>query len=146
MTAITIVPADVRIVLAPPGSTMSLPVSEPITAGEYVRHDSTTGYARLGNASSLSECRQNSYLAANVAGDGTIQAAQRGAILELGDALDALDIDDKVYVADADGGLADTPGTVEYVAGIVIPGFMAGSPHNLLRLTLGDPIIDTGVC
>lgn len=106
---------------------LTAPVAEVGTQGMYFRLNTTTGKLEKGNGTSAGEL-------GNIGGallddvtpismTGTIVLADSNAIIDLGDALDALAFDAPVFIGDTDGTLSDTAGTVSRKYGDVIPGF-----------------------
>lgn len=109
------------------------PAAEAIDAGEYVRIDTTTGKAALGNGSSAGEARLGG-IAINSAVAGQAVTVVRYGVIDVGDALDALTYDDDVYLSDTDGKLADAEGTVGVYVGTVVPGWGNTTADKLLRV------------
>lgn len=120
---------------------MTCPAGEAITAGQYVRLDTTTGKFTKGNGSSAGEARLGGIALNSAAAGETVTAVLYG-IVDLGDALAALTYDDDVYLSDTDGTLADAAGTVGVYVGTVVPGFGVTTPDKLLRVkpTLVDVV------
>lgn len=112
------------------------PASEAITAGMYVRLDTTTGKITPGNGTTAPESRNGGIAVdgANAAGI-TVTAVRKG-IVDLGAALDALAFDADVFLSDTDATLATTAGTVSKVVGTVVPGWGATTADKLLRVNL----------
>lgn len=111
---------------------------EAFALGEVVRLDTSTGYVTPANGTTAAEARAIGIALqeATVAGD-TITVLVQG-IVDLADALDALDYDDPVYVSDTDGALggADTDATVDVIVGRVVPAFGHTTADKLLRVAL----------
>lgn len=116
------------------------PVGEAGTAGMYYRLNTTTAKLEKGNATTTGEL-------GNVAGllldteptvnlTGSIVKLDSHAIVDLGDALDALAFNAPVYVSDTDATIADSAGTVSRIIGRVVPGFghSGTTPDKLLEL------------
>lgn len=110
---------------------LTAPVLEVGTQGQYFRLATATGKLEKGNATTAGEL-------GNVAGvlvddvtpigmTGTIVLADSNALIDLGDALDALAFDAPVFISDTDATLADSAGTVSRKFGDVVPGFGNGS-------------------
>lgn len=119
---------------------LTAPVAEAGTSGQYYRLNTTTGKLEKGNATSAAEL-------GNIAGPlvdavptvglpGTIVLADSNALVDLGDALDALAFDAPVFVSDTDATLADSAGTVSRKMGDVVPAFgnSSGTADKLLML------------
>lgn len=117
---------------------ITAPAAEAIDAGEVVRYDTATGRLALGNGTTAAEARVVGVAinSASQAGD-TITAITQG-IVDLGDALDALDYDAPVYASDTDGTLGGAAGdaTVDVIVGRVIPGWGHTTADKLLRVAL----------
>lgn len=119
MATITITASDVS--FSESGSENSerhtRPAAEVITAGQYVREDST-GQWVLGNASSAAEVgtgKKGIALASAIVGE-TLTVLSRG-ILDLGDVFGSQDVADPIYLDDTDGTLGDAAGTVSTIVG-----------------------------
>jgi hypothetical protein len=110
------------------------PTTEVITAGMYVRYNTTSGKIEKGNASSASEGRMGgiAIFGASVAGI-TITAVRRG-IIDVGDALGDLAFDADVYLSNTDGTLATSQGTGAYIIGTVVPAWNSSTADKLLRV------------
>lgn len=110
------------------------PTAEVITAGQFVRHNVTTGFLELGNGLDAAEARRGGIAidSAAVAGQ-TITVVTKG-IVDLGNALGSLTYDDDVYLSNTDGVLGDAAGSVSYVVGVVVPGFASSTPDKLLAV------------
>lgn len=111
------------------------PAGEAITAGQYVRYNTTTGQIELGNGSSVGEARRGG-LALKSAAIGERLSVMRKGIVDLGDALGGLTYDDDVYLSDTDGVLADAQGTVALIVGTVIPIWGHTTADKALRVDL----------
>lgn len=134
MATLTITAADVHCVrINGPNDLFSGPAGEAITAGQYVRRNTTTGHIELGNGTDAAESRDGG-IALNSAAVGVTVDVQRGGIIDLGDALGDLTYDDDVFLSDTDGVLADTAGTVSKIVGTVVPAFGSTTPDKLLQL------------
>ena len=116
------------------------PLGEAGTQGQYFRLNTTTGKLEKGNATTAAEL-------GNVAGlllddeptvnlEATIVLADSNAIVDIGNALDALAFDANVFVSDTDATIADTAGTVSRKLGDVLPAFgqSTTTPDKLLML------------
>jgi hypothetical protein len=117
------------------------PVGEAGTAGQYFRLNTTTAKLEKGNGTTTGELGnvagllQNDESLVNV--EGSIILLDSNAIVDLGDALDALAFNAAVYVSDTDATLADSAGTVSRVVGRVVAGhanIIGGTPDKLLML------------
>lgn len=109
------------------------PAGEAITAGLYVRRNTTTGQIELGNGTTAGEARDGG-IALISASIGETVSVQRGGLIDLGDVLGSLAYDADVFLSDTDGRLADAAGTVSKVVGTVEPAFGSTTPDKLLRL------------
>lgn len=110
------------------------PAAEIITAGQFVRFNTTNGKFELGNGTTAGESRRGgiAITGAPVAGQ-TITVVTKG-IIDLGNALGSLTYDDDVFLDNTDGVLGDTAGSVSYVVGVVVPGFASLTPDKLLQV------------
>lgn len=115
---------------------ITAPAAEAITAGQYVRLDTTTGQLTPGNGTSAGEARRGGIAVetANAAGV-TITAVRKG-LVDIGDAMSAMAYDADVFLSDTDGTLATTAGTTSLVVGTVVPAFGATTADKLLRVDL----------
>lgn len=114
------------------------PAGEAIAAGEYTRHNTTSGKAELGNASSAGEVGVLGGLATGTGASAgqTVHVVVEG-VLDVGDALDSLTFDDLVYLSNTNATLADAAGTVSTVLGTVVPGWAYGSTADKLLYFTG---------
>lgn len=136
MADLTIKPADVapvRVVQQFTG-----PADEAIDAGEMVRLNTSTGQFTLANASSATEGRVigMSMTTTTLAGQ-TITVVSKG-LVDVGDAVTALDYDLALELSDTDGKIDDGAGTPTgtYVIGRVFPGWGATTADKLILLDL----------
>jgi hypothetical protein len=135
MTDLVIVADDVHLVRATESEIFTGAVGEAGTAGMYYRLNTTTGKLEKGNASSTTELGEFGGILIDDARLGQAATiALDGAIVDLGDALDALDYGDAVYVDTTDATLADTPGTENLKIGVVVPGWASTTADKLLRV------------
>lgn len=111
------------------------PAGEAITAGQYVRYNTTTGKIELGNGTSAAEARKGGLALGSVAAGETVTAVRKG-IVDLGNALADLTYDDDVFLSDTDATLADTAGTATLIVGTVVPAWGTSTADKLLRLDL----------
>jgi len=111
------------------------PAAEDITAGQYVRLNTSNGKVELGKATQAAEARSGG-IAVNSARAGTAVTFVRRGVVDLGNALGGLAYDADVYLSDTDGGLATTAGTVSRVVGTVTAGYGHTTADKLLRVTL----------
>lgn len=127
MANLTIQVARVRLVRGDDNAILTLPMGEAGTGGQYFRLNTTSGKLEKGNGASAAELGTDAGIlldsVATINLTGTIARWQSGAILDLGDALDALAFDAAVFIGDTDATLSDTAGTVSRVMGRVIPNF-----------------------
>jgi hypothetical protein len=112
------------------------PAAEAISAGQYVRYNTTSGKIELGKGTAAAEARKGgiAITSANAAGV-TITAVRKGTV-DVGDALAALTYDDDVYLSDTDGTLADAHGTVTLIVGTVVPVWGYTTADKALRVDL----------
>lgn len=111
------------------------PAAEDISAGQYVRYNTTSGKVELGNGTAAAEAREGGIALETVKAGQTVTAVRQG-IIDVGNALSALGFDANVYLSDTDGTLADAKGTVERIVGQVVPAWAATSADKLLRVDL----------
>lgn len=138
MANLTIDATKVRLVKGADTALHTGPVGETGTGGEYYRLNTSTGKLENGNGTTTTELGNiagillDSVATANLT--GTIALLGSKAILDLGDALDALAYGAPVYIGDTDATLSDTAGTVSRVVGYVIPAWNSTTADKLLYL------------
>lgn len=92
--------------------------------GKYMRADSTTGKAVLGNATSAGEVGKLKGIAlSNQKQASDSVTLFRYGLLDWGNALDGMSYGADIFLSDTDGTFADAAGTVSTVAGKVWPVF-----------------------
>ena len=133
MTDLAITATDVALIESIEQKTA--PAAEAITAGQVVRLDSSTGKFTPANASASGEARAFGLALTNAAAGITLTAVKRG-LVNLGDALDGLDYDADVFLADSDGTLADAVGAESVVVGKVDSLFGYTTADKVLRVDL----------
>jgi len=106
------------------------PAAEAIDAGQYCRINTTNGKVELGNASSEAEARKGGLAVISAAAGMTVTMLRKG-VIDLGDALDALDYDADVYLSATDGLLADASPGEDEVATATITGTPTGGTFTL---------------
>src|ERR671934_2075848 len=79
------------------------PAAEAITAGQYVRLNTTNGKVEKGNASSAAEARAGGIAVEGAAAAGYPVTAVRRGLVDLGTALDGLGYDADVFLSATDG-------------------------------------------
>lgn len=137
MANLTITAADVRLVRGDNEHQHTAPAGEAITAGQYVRLNTTTGKFELGNGTTSGEVGNKGYVAGrSVAAGETLTAYTGACLMDMGEALAALNFGALVYLSDTDGTLADAAGTVSKTVGVVHSGWAATTADKLLLLTL----------
>lgn len=139
MANITIDAGDVHVIRLDEGITQ--PTGEAVGKGEYVRLNGTTGRLEYGNATTAGELGNLAGLTISTPPYlGAPVTAMRKGLLNVGDALDALDFGAPVYVSDTDGTLADAAdGTVDLIVGYVYPipnTYNGGTPDKCLYVDL----------
>lgn len=115
------------------------PAGEAITAGQYVRHNTSSGKAELGNASSAGEVGVLGGIATGTGASAgqTVHVVVEG-VLDVGaSALDSLTFDDIVYLSNTDGTFADAAGTVSTTVATVVAGWAYGSTADKLLYFTG---------
>lgn len=137
MSTLTIVAAKVRIVRAADEHQHTLPAGVALVAGNVAHPDPTTGFWALGNGSDAAHAADPHFITNSVAAAVTATGYKRPCLVDLGAALDGLNVGDKIYLAD-DGTLATTAGTVSVQVGTVVPAFATAQAggDKLLRLEL----------
>lgn len=110
------------------------PAAEVITAGQMVRLDTTSGKATLSNATTAAEARTRgmAITGAGVAGL-TLTVVKRG-VLDIGEAMAALDYDQAIYLDNTDGAVGTAAGTVSLVVGRVVPAWGYTTADKLFHL------------
>lgn len=135
MAAITVVAAEVAPVEI--FEQFTLPVTEAVTAGQYVRVDVSDGALELGNATTATEVGYRKGIALHAAGVGdTLTVLKRGVIALGSTALSSYAYEDPIYLSDTDGTLQTTAGTVSTVVGRIYPGNANTTPDFLLWVEL----------
>ena len=109
---------------------------EPINAGQPVRRDPTSGRWMLARATTATNARERgvSITTCTLANMPITVIAQ--GLIDLGDALSALNYGVDVFLSDTPGTLADAAGTVSAITGTVEAGHAASPPDKLLRVRL----------
>ncbi len=111
------------------------PTAEAITAGQFVRVNTTTGKIELGNATNAAEAAGGG-IALHAAAIGEALTVVKKGLIDIGNAMTAIAFGGSVYLNDADGSLGDAAGTVSKVIGTVVPAWGATSADKLLRVDL----------
>jgi hypothetical protein len=135
MGNLTITVADVAVIEEL--ETFSGPAQEAITAGQYVRLNTTYGTVELGKATTSAESRNGGLAVNSAAAGATVKAIVRGQ-MDLGEALVGLSYDADIYLSDTDGTLATSTGTVSKVVGRVWPFWDNSTPGLTLKVEVGD--------
>jgi predicted RecA/RadA family phage recombinase len=133
MGNLSITAADVGLIEAL--ELITAPAAEAITTGQVVRLDTSTGKLTPANGSSSGESRAIGIALSSAAAGITLTAVKRG-IVDLGDAVTALNYDADVYLSDTDGTLATTTGSVEKIIGRVVPLWAHTTPDKVLKVDL----------
>ena len=136
MATITVVAAEVAPVVI--YEQFTLPVTEAVTAGQYVRIDVSDGALELGNATSATEVGTRRGIALHAAAVGeTLTVLKRGIIALGSTALSSYAYEDPIYLSDTDGTLQTTAGTVSTaIVGRIYPGNANTTPDFLLWVEL----------
>lgn len=113
--------------------------SDDMVSGNYARLVPASGKAALGNATTAPELGNmgGMVVGADALTGRSVHVVLDG-VIDVGDALDALDFDDLVYVSNTDGAFADAAGTVSQVVGVVVPGWAFGSTADKLLRFYGN--------
>lgn len=111
------------------------PAVETITKGQRCRFDTATGKIALGNGTTTAEVKRGG-IALHAAAAGEAVTIVNQGIVDVGDALDALDFGADVYVSDTDGTFSTAIGdsTVDVIVGMVVPGWGNTTANKLLWL------------
>ena len=110
------------------------PAGEAITAGQFVRFNTTTGKLELGNGTTAAEARRGGIAIDSAPVAGLAVTVVSKGIVDLGNALGSLTYDDDVFLSNTDGVLGDAAGSSSYVVGVVVPGWAADPPDKLLAV------------
>ncbi len=111
------------------------PAVEAIAAGQRCRLDPTTGKIALGNGTTAAEVKRGG-IATHAAAVGEAVTIINQGIVDVGEALAALDFGADVYVSDTDGTFSTAAGdsTVDVIVGMVVPGWGHTVADRLLWL------------
>lgn len=112
-----------------------LPQAEALAVGNAVRLDATTGGATGANGTDATEAAAIGIVTEEDEAGVVVTVVKRG-LLDVGEALAALDFGDPVYLSDTDKALADAAGTVPKIVGYVAPGWSHTTADRLLRVNL----------
>ncbi|MCP5016128.1 MAG: hypothetical protein GY938_12785 [Ketobacter sp.] len=132
MANLTIAAADVAPIRSQ--RQVTAPAAEAISAGQWVRYDTTTGKLALGNGTDAAESRDGFLALRTVIANESLTAVGEGSLVDVGDALDALTYDDDVFLSDTDGTLADSAGTVSKIVARVAPAWSSLTADKILEL------------
>lgn len=111
------------------------PAVEAIAAGQRCRFDTSTGKIALGNATTAAELKRGGIATRAAAVGETLTIINQG-LVDVGDALSALDFGADVYVSDTDGSFSTAVGdsTVDLIVGMVVPAWNHPTADRLLWL------------
>lgn len=111
------------------------PAVEAIAVGQRCRFDTSTGKIALGNATNAAELKRGG-IATRAAAIGEALTIVNQGIVDVGEALAALDFGADVYVSDTDGTFSTAVGdsTVDLIVGMVVPGWGNTAADRLLWL------------
>lgn len=115
------------------------PSAETLTAGQWARLDTSSGFWTKGNGTNAAEAR-NGGIVVSVQGDGTVSVLRRG-IVDLGDVFSGLAYDLDIYLSDTDGALgsAASDSAENKIVGSIIPAHGDGAQADkLLRVNPVD--------
>lgn len=107
-----------------------------IDAGVAVKCNLTSGLVDKANATTSALARCVGIAVTSTSRQPNAPTIVRKGILDVGEALAALNYGVEVYLSDTDGRLADAAGTVSKVVGTVVPGYGSTTPDKLLRVDL----------
>jgi len=110
------------------------PAIEAFSAGEMVRIDTGTGKVTPANATAAAEARTMGMAIStgDYIGD-SVTVVKRG-VIDVGDALDALDYDAAIYLSNTDGTLGTAAATTSLIVGRVVPAWGSTTADKLLHL------------
>ena len=137
MGNLTITVADVAVIAMRDEDTFTGPAQEAITAGQYVRLNTTYGTVELGKATTSAESRNGGIAINSAAAGAAVVAIVRGQ-MDLGEALAGLGYDADIYLSDTDGTLATSTGTVTKIIGRTWPFWDNSTPGITLKVEVGD--------
>ncbi|MCL4806130.1 MAG: hypothetical protein KJ046_17690 [Anaerolineae bacterium] len=111
------------------------PAAEAIAVGQRCRFDTTTGKIVLGNATTAAEIKRGG-IAVHAAAVGEAVTIINQGLVDVGEALAALDFGADIYVSDTDGTFSTAVGdsTVDVIVGQVVPGWGNTVADKLLWL------------
>jgi hypothetical protein len=109
------------------------PAAEAIAVGNRCRFDATTGQITKGNATNAAEAARGG-VAVHAAAAGEAVTIINQGLVDVGEALAALNFGALIYVSDTDGAFADAAGTVTVIAGMVVPVWGSPTADRLLWL------------
>jgi hypothetical protein len=112
--------------------------AEAILDGQIVRHDVATGYLTKANATTAIEAGAVGILISQE-GSGKRGTYIRQGLVDVGDALAAMNFGAEVFLSNTDGTLGTTAGTVSVVVGTVVAGYASApttTADKLLRIDL----------
>ena len=134
MANLSITAGDVAVVKMIDGDTG--PAAEAISAGQYVRFNTTNGKVELGKGTSVAECRPGGVACNTVTNANEPVTFMRRGVLDVGNALGDMDYDADVWLGDTDGTLANAAdGTKDRKVGHVIPAWgYSTTADKLLRV------------
>jgi len=107
-----------------------------IDAGVAVKYNLSTGLIDKAKATTSALARCVGIAVSSTSRQPNAPTIVRKGILDLGEALAALDYGVEVYLSDTDGRLDTAAGTVSKVVGTVVPGYGNTTPDKLLRVDL----------
>lgn len=113
------------------------PAAEAITAGQYVRLNTTTGKTEIGNGTNAAEARDGGIAINSAAAGETVTAVSKG-LIDMGDAFTDATYDDDVYLSDTDGAisLTSSDSSQTKIIGTTVPGWGHTTADKLLRVDL----------
>ncbi|MFH1486078.1 MAG: hypothetical protein ABIH46_08410 [Chloroflexota bacterium] len=134
MSDLTITATDVAVVKV--WQQLTGPAAEAFSAGEAIRIDTTAGTLTPGNATAAAEARILGIAVTTAdAATNSVTVVKKG-ILDVGEALSALNYDAAIYLSNTDGTLGTAAATVSLVVGKVVPGWGATTADKLLLVDL----------
>lgn len=134
MSLLTIVATDVKVVSVV--EQISAGAGVAIDAGVAVKFNLTSGLVDKSNATTSALARCVGIAVTSTSRQPQAPTIVRKGILDVGEALAALNYGVEVYLSDTDGRLDTAAGTVSKVIGTVVPGYGSTTPDKLLRVDL----------
>jgi len=134
MSLLTITASDVKVVEVVEQFTGGAGAA--IDAGVAVKYNLTSGLIDKAKATTSALARCVGIAVTSTSRQPKAPTVIRKGLLDVGEALAALDYGVEVYLSDTDGRLDTAAGTVSKVIGTVVAGYSNTTPDKLLRVDL----------